>query len=77
MRSVKSLVWLGTGGVGVDNNPILICFKVKASSADSFDLMMRVTSLAITLINQISISTLATLKQVWNNDSATGTDPRC
>lgn len=27
------------------------------------------------LVNQIKISTLATLKQVWNSDSATGTEP--
>ena len=52
-----------------------MCFSVNASSADSFDLIIRVTSRAITFVNQISKNTLATLKQVWNNDKATGTEP--
>ena len=52
-----------------------MCFNVKASSAVSFDLMIRVTSLAITLVNHINKNTLATLKHVWNRDKATGTEP--
>ena len=70
---ISSLAW-NKEASGVESNPILMCFRLKASSVVSRMGINLVTIRAINRVNQIKIKTLVMLNTVWNRESAIGTE---